>query len=117
MHRRHILQGLGALGASALAPPAFAQESVENFYRGRTIMMTVPTSPGGINDISGRLVGRHLGRFIPGHPTLVPENMPGAGSFKAANYLYAVAPKASSPPAKRVPSSPLRRFVCMMVVS
>jgi tripartite-type tricarboxylate transporter receptor subunit TctC len=88
MHRRHILQGLGAMGAAVIAPPAFAQESVETFYRGRTIMMTVPTSPGGINDISGRLVGRHLGRFIPGNPNIVVQNVPGGGGLVAANKLY-----------------------------
>jgi tripartite-type tricarboxylate transporter receptor subunit TctC len=88
MHRRHILQGLGALGAAAIAPPAFAQETVAGFYHGRTIMMTVPTSPGGINDISGRLVGRHLGRFIPGNPNVVVQNVPGGGGLVAANKLY-----------------------------
>ena len=88
MQRRQILQSLGALGAVALAPPAFAQDSVESFYRGRNIMLTVPTSPGGINDLSGRLVGRHLGRFIPGAPNIVVQNVPGGGGLVAANKLY-----------------------------
>ena len=88
MQRRQILQSLGALGAVALAPSAFAQDSVESFYRGRNIMLTVPTSPGGINDLSGRLVGRHLGRFIPGAPNIVVQNVPGGGGLVAANKLY-----------------------------
>jgi tripartite-type tricarboxylate transporter receptor subunit TctC len=88
MDRREILQGLGALGAIACAPPAFAQSAVESFYRGRNIMLTIPTSPGGINDISGRLVGRHLGRFIPGNPNVVVQNVPGGGGLVAANKLY-----------------------------
>jgi tripartite-type tricarboxylate transporter receptor subunit TctC len=46
-------------------------QSVESFYRGRTIAMLVGTSPGGINDISARLVARHLSRFLPGNPTIV----------------------------------------------
>jgi len=67
--------------------PAVAQ-SVEQFYRGRSITMLVGSSPGGINDISARLVARHLGRFIPGHPAIVVQNNPGAGGLVTANRLY-----------------------------
>lgn len=87
MDRRTFLQGAGAAAAFA-ASPASAQDSVEAFYKGRTIMLTVPTSPGGINDISGRLVGRHLGRFLPGNPNVVVQNVPGGGGLVAANKLY-----------------------------
>src|SRR5262249_54408217 len=52
--------------------------------------------PGGGYDIYARLLSRHLGRFIPGHPTIVVQNMPGAGSLRAVNYLYNVAPKDGS---------------------
>src|SRR5262249_13249270 len=45
------------------------------------------------NDIYGRLIARHLGKHIPGQPTIIAQNMPGAGSFKAANYLFQAAPK------------------------
>jgi tripartite-type tricarboxylate transporter receptor subunit TctC len=55
--------------------------------------MLVGTSPGGINDISARLVAKHLGRFIPGNPAIVVQNMPGAGSLKAALNVYSVVPK------------------------
>src|SRR2546421_292073 len=64
--------------------PASAQ-SVEQFYRGRTITMLVGTSPGGINDISARLVARHFGRFVPGNPSIVVQNNPGAGGLVTAN--------------------------------
>jgi tripartite-type tricarboxylate transporter receptor subunit TctC len=81
-----------ALAALLLAGPATAQ-SVERFYAGRTMTILIGFGPGGSHDYYAHLASRHLGRFIPGHPTIVPENMPGAGSFKAANYLYAVAPR------------------------
>ena len=68
-------------------PPASAQ-SVEQFYRGRTVTMLVGTSPGGINDISARLVARHFGRFVPGNPSIVVQNNPGAGGLVTANRLY-----------------------------
>jgi tripartite-type tricarboxylate transporter receptor subunit TctC len=63
-------------------------QSVESFYRGRTITMLVGTSPGGINDISARLVARHLSRFLPGNPTIVVQNNPGGGGLVTANRLY-----------------------------
>jgi tripartite-type tricarboxylate transporter receptor subunit TctC len=77
-----------ALAAIALtaAQPAAAQE-VEAFYKGRAVTMIVPTAPGGINDISGRLVARNLGRFVPGGPTFVVQNVPGGGGLVAANRL------------------------------
>jgi tripartite-type tricarboxylate transporter receptor subunit TctC len=53
-------------------------------------------SPGAIYDLYGRIVAKHLGKHLPGNPTVVPQNMPGAGSLRAANYLYAVAPKDGS---------------------
>jgi tripartite-type tricarboxylate transporter receptor subunit TctC len=63
-------------------------QSVEQFYRGRSITLLVGTSPGGINDISARLVARHLGRFIPGNPAMVVQNNPGAGGLVTANRVY-----------------------------
>ena len=72
---------------AALAQPAAAQ-SVEAFYKGRTVTMLVGTAPGGINDLSARLVARHLGHFIPGNPFIVVQTQPGAGGLVAANRLY-----------------------------
>ena len=76
------------IGSTGTMQTAAAQ-SVEQFYKGRTITMLVGTSPGGINDISARLVARHLGRFIPGNPNIAVQNNPGAGGIITANRLYA----------------------------
>jgi tripartite-type tricarboxylate transporter receptor subunit TctC len=77
-----------SVGAALLIPHAASAQSVEQFYRGRTITMLVGSAPGGINDISARLVARHLGRFIIGHPAIVVQNNPGAGGLVTANRLY-----------------------------
>jgi len=72
---------------------AQAQESVEQFYSGKTLRLIIGFSAGGGYDQYARLVARHLPRFIPGSPAIIAENMPGGGSRVAANYLYTVAPK------------------------
>lgn len=72
--------------------PAQAQ-SVEDFYRGKRLTLTVGYGPGGGYDVFARLLARHLGRFLPGNPAIIVQNMPGAGSLIAANYLYTIAPK------------------------
>jgi tripartite-type tricarboxylate transporter receptor subunit TctC len=72
--------------------PAGAQ-SVEEFYRGKTINLLVGFAPGGGYDIYARLLSRHIGKHIPGQPSIVVQNMPGAGSLRAAQYLYAVGAK------------------------
>jgi tripartite-type tricarboxylate transporter receptor subunit TctC len=77
------------------ADPAPAQ-SVEEFYRGRTMPMVIGFSAGSGYDIYARALARHLGKYIPGKPNLVPQNMPGAGSQRAAQYIYGVAPKDGS---------------------
>jgi tripartite-type tricarboxylate transporter receptor subunit TctC len=76
------------LGLALTAPHAASAQSVETFYKGRTVTMLVGTSPGGINDISARLVARHLTRFIPGGPNVVVQNNPGSGGLVTANRLY-----------------------------
>jgi tripartite-type tricarboxylate transporter receptor subunit TctC len=72
---------------------AFAQSTVEDFYRGKQLNLIVGYGPGGGYDITARLVARHLGQHIPGNPSVVVQNMPGAGSMRAANYTYVNAPK------------------------
>jgi tripartite-type tricarboxylate transporter receptor subunit TctC len=76
--------------------PARAQDGVADFYRGRTVNLIVGYSAGGGYDTYTRILARHLGRHIPGNPTIVAQNMPGAGSLKLANYLYNDAPKDGS---------------------
>ena len=85
--------------AAALAAAAFficlgaRAQSVADFYAGRKITVVVGSDAGGGYDTQARLMARHLGRFMPGSPSLVVQNMPGAGSINAANFLYALAPK------------------------
>jgi tripartite-type tricarboxylate transporter receptor subunit TctC len=76
----------------ALTAPTGAQ-SVEEFYRGKTVNILVGFTAGGGYDLYARVLGRHLGRHIPGNPQVVVQNMPGAGSLKATQYVYGVAPK------------------------
>ena len=85
-----------ALLVSFALSTAAAAQSVEQFYRGRNVQMLVGFAPGGINDISARLVARHLPRFIPGRPNIVVENQPGAGGLRTANHIYSIAPKDGS---------------------
>ena len=75
--------------------PSHAQ-TVEQFYRGRTINMLVGFNPGGAYDPYARAVARYLPRYLPGAPTIVIKNMPGVGSVLAANHLYNVSPKDGS---------------------
>src|SRR5258708_37057307 len=82
-----------SLVAALYAPPAQAQDAVAAFYKGRQINLIVGSSAGGGYDTYARLLARHLGKYIPGNPVIVPSNMPGAGSNAAAAHIYAVAPK------------------------
>jgi tripartite-type tricarboxylate transporter receptor subunit TctC len=83
-----------ALAATCLtATAAPAQDAVEAFYRGKTVTITVGSAVGGGFDAYARLVSHHLGRFIPGNPTIIVQNIPGAGSNKAASYVALQAPK------------------------
>ncbi|MPZ55568.1 MAG: hypothetical protein GEU91_03535 [Rhizobiales bacterium] len=72
--------------------PAAAQSPAE-FYKGKAVDLQIGYSAGGGYDVYARLVARHIGKHIPGNPTVVPKNMTGAGSLKLANWLYNVAPK------------------------
>lgn len=87
--------GLAFVVAAAClaANAACAQDAVEAFYRGKTVTITVGSAVGGGYDTYARLVGRHLGRHIPGNPTIVVQNIPGAGSNKAASFVALQAPK------------------------
>ena len=77
---------------ACIALPARAQ-SAEEFYKGKTINVMIGFSVGGGYDLYARHLAKYIGRHIPGNPTVVPQNMPGAGSLKAANYLFTAAPK------------------------
>jgi tripartite-type tricarboxylate transporter receptor subunit TctC len=75
------------------ATPALAADPVAQFYAGKQIDLVIGSSAGGGYDTYARLVARYLGRYIPGNPAIVPQNMPGAGSNKAGGYIYSLAPK------------------------
>jgi tripartite-type tricarboxylate transporter receptor subunit TctC len=77
--------------ALAAGGPALAQSA--DVFAGKNVSMIIGFGPGGGYDIWGRTVARHIGKHLPGKPNVVPQNMPGAGSFNAANHIYSVAPK------------------------
>jgi tripartite-type tricarboxylate transporter receptor subunit TctC len=81
-----------AVGLAA-ATSAMAQDTLEAFYRGKTIRLLIGATVGGGYDAYARLVGRHIGKYIPGRPTVLPSNMSGAGGNTVLNYIYAVAPR------------------------
>jgi tripartite-type tricarboxylate transporter receptor subunit TctC len=85
--------GLVAIAAAALVAGAAHAQSVEDFYHGRTVTVLVGFSPGGAYDGSARLLAQHMGKYIPGRPSFVVQNMPGAGTLNLVNHLYNVAPK------------------------
>jgi len=84
------------LGAGdAIIAQAHADD-VASFYGGKSISVVIGFSAGGGYDLYARLLARYMGKYIPGHPTFIPQNMPGAGTLKAANYIYEIAPKDGS---------------------
>ncbi|HLQ88433.1 MAG TPA: hypothetical protein VK148_00170 [Xanthobacteraceae bacterium] len=83
---------LACLCALAMPHAGHAQTPAE-FYRGKTLSLIIPNAPGGSFDLYARLTANHLGRFIPGNPSIVAQNMPGAAGMQAANYLTNIAPK------------------------
>ncbi len=82
------LAGMVATGAQA--------DTVQDFYRGKSLNLLIGTGPGGGYDTYGRLLALHLGKHVPGNPTVVPRNAPGAAGVKVLNELYNVLPKDGS---------------------
>jgi tripartite-type tricarboxylate transporter receptor subunit TctC len=93
------LRALGALGAFggaialSLSGSSALAQGADDFFKGKTVTVYIGFSPGGTYDLFGRMVSRYIGKHIPGQPTVVASNMPGAGSLTAANWLYRAAPK------------------------
>ena len=82
------------LTAILAALPAFAfPAAAQDFFAGKSIELLVGAPPGGGYDIYGRVVARHIGRHIPGNPNIVPKNMPGAGSARAAGFIAKSRPR------------------------
>ena len=83
----------GGLAVAAVLAFTASPAAAQDFFAGKTIDLMVGAPPGGGYDIYGRIVARHLGRHIPGNPNIVPKNMPGAGSARAAGFIAKIAPK------------------------
>lgn len=94
-HRSVHVARIGcAVSAMLLAATiAAAADPVAEFYKGKTISLIIASGEGGGYDISGRLTAEFLSKFIPGHPTVIARNMPGASGMRAADYMYNVAPQ------------------------
>ena len=84
-----VLAAVICIGAASAAR---AQTPAE-FFRGKHVSLYIGFSAGGTYDLYGRVVARHLGKHIPGNPTVIPRNMEGAGSIRLTNFMYAQAPK------------------------
>jgi tripartite-type tricarboxylate transporter receptor subunit TctC len=82
-----------AIASIALAAPIASAQSPADFYKGRNVDVYIGYSVGGAYDLYARVIARHLGKHIPGNPTIVPKNMEGAGSLRLANWIYNVGPK------------------------
>jgi tripartite-type tricarboxylate transporter receptor subunit TctC len=84
---------LSFIVVSLLSAQLAQAQAPAEFYKGKTIELDISSSVGGGYDAYARMLARHMGRFIPGNPTVVPKNMEGAGGLRLANYLYNAAPK------------------------
>ena len=82
-----------AAGAMIAASASAQAQSVADFYKGKNVTIYIAFSAGGTYDLFGRMVARHIGKHIPGNPTVIGSNMPGAGGLTATNFMYRVAPK------------------------
>jgi tripartite-type tricarboxylate transporter receptor subunit TctC len=89
--RRALALGLAA--AAALGVAQARAEPIADFYRGKTVSIIVSSATGGGYDLLARTIAKHLGKHVPGNPTIVVRNMPGAGGIVATNHLYNVAAK------------------------
>jgi tripartite-type tricarboxylate transporter receptor subunit TctC len=95
--RRARATAFAVLAAACYLPASgYAADNLESFYSGRNVNLTIGYSVGGGYDTYARLLGKYIGNYLPGKPTITPQSMPGAGSLKAVNYLYSVAPKDGS---------------------
>ncbi len=84
---------IAAAAAFVIAGASAQADDVADFYKGKSVEIVVGSSAGGGYDIYARLLAQHMSRHVPGNPSFIVKNMPGAGSLRAANYLYTTAPK------------------------
>src|SRR6185503_8090985 len=88
---KNIAGVFAAIVVVGVSAPAWSQ-TPEQFYKGKQIELAIGYPPAGSNDVYARLIARHIGKHIPGNPTVLPQNRPGAGSFLALGYMAGVAP-------------------------
>jgi len=88
-----FLRIIAVVFAASAAPAAVSADPIEDFYKGKQIRVVIRTAPGGNYDLYSRLLIRHMVRFIPGHPTGLPVNMPGGSGLTALNYVVDVHPR------------------------
>jgi tripartite-type tricarboxylate transporter receptor subunit TctC len=81
------------IAAATLVAAQAAAQDVAELYKGKTVSIVMGTGPGGSYDLYGRTIAEHLGRHIPGNPTVIVEHMPGAGGVIAGNHIYGPAPQ------------------------
>jgi tripartite-type tricarboxylate transporter receptor subunit TctC len=93
MSRKPGTHRASLIALAAAATLAASAASAADYYAGKTIDLLIGAQPAGGYDIYARALGKHMSRHIPGQPTIVPKNMPGAGSARAAGYISTVAPK------------------------
>jgi tripartite-type tricarboxylate transporter receptor subunit TctC len=107
--KRHL--AAAAIAATALGGASAHADPVAEFYTGRSISLIISTGPGGGLDANARLVARHIGKHIPGRPSIVARNMPGAGHIQATNFMFNQAPKDGSHIAAILPSFVLFQLI------
>jgi len=106
-----------ALLLYAASTQGTSAQTTEQFYRGKTLSLIIPNAPGGSFDLYARLLANHLGRFIPGHPAIIAQNMPGAAGMQAANYLYGIAPKDGTVLSVLVPNITLAQILGVQAIA
>lgn len=90
---RAFFAGAAAALAALVSPGVASADAISDFYKGKTLRILIGYAPGGGYDLYGRVFAEYFGKFVPGNPTVVAQNMDGAGSFIAAKYLFSVAPQ------------------------
>jgi tripartite-type tricarboxylate transporter receptor subunit TctC len=98
---------IAAAFAAAIGADTAVAQTPDQFYKGKTIDIIIGYPPAGSNDTYARLLARHIGKHIPGNPSIVAKNMPGAGSFLALGHVYNIAPKDGTILGIGAPTSPL----------
>jgi len=91
-----LRRAVGGIAALLVLAGVVGAAGVEDFYKGRNVSLIIGYSVGGGYDAYARLLGRYIGKHIPGEPSIIPQQMAGAGSLRAANYIYSVAVKDGS---------------------